>query len=1438
MNNASKYFTLLWMASCLALSAQDDEIEEIRSEMPRVTLNQVVYEKGETISVQMRLREASQANDVRPAVVLASEQSGDVELIELKESLEPLVYYGVGSVTIGEVDGDLAKADGVLSLAPGEVFSAMVSYRIKKGAQSGGSDSLAADWGMRNDANASAEVSVVENAVLSADELDLPEGSRPFGTLFLEGEPGPVQVASNELLFLPNSEQQYEQFVERTGAVVLGFLGSMEEKPEQLPKAGTAWLRMQMAGDPAKIAELPALRTLFGKEDKLRASNEETLALVATATELWCEGYAVGLNPRLMMHERLQSPEGEIDHYEDGVLTYTSRIDAYGNFGDENPENISDPFYGIRRMWALLSMFDYDQNSIPVGVIDSGFAPNRDFKTGHPLYGERNLSNGTSGIGSAQTAQEVGNSFFGEKTWHGNGTVTTISGAPSNYYGHRGVAGQTAVPKLYHMGLANFAFGFGTAINLALDDGCSIINISAGYPCRVLSVLGNDSICSPGDRAVFMTKLGLAVRAAAAAACAASGLLDAFLPGLGTAVCASSIVAAETAALAFFSTTFLGETRGPVETAVARATSMGVPITASAGNNLDGGVDEPLASLVDLDNTNIDDWQIIPAVIPEVIGVGNSEQRNSATWGPFDGGFDNLAHRANIHFWGEGVDIWAPGGSIYWAPESGTADPATVPESDHISRTFGATSNAAPYVAGVIANMMAVDRSLDRRFANPAALPSLVDRIRDHLLDTAYLAGDPGVPDSADDVVTLGYNFETETYEEIEEPPALLDQMERRRNLVNPLAAVERALSDVGLPDYASLGYDLDLGMNDDFFDSAPPSEVREPVMSSFPFSASDELNERDREFWFLEVPPNSWLYEHTIEATIPAREDATLFHVNGVPGTPVSATGTERTLQWQLAPRWAAGESLFVPLSISGGGPFADSLYKLGVTRRTLPPPEADDYDRGLASNETLDEAVTFSDWVSVTPSGSLEVSAFELCIEELSFHHPADVDVFEIEFPEPPLNLPSVCSSLNPWVTVRVEPPSAVQLIEVLSRSGGSDTLLARGSGDGVVRLDCRDYLGRLPLFVRVSSPSQAAVADYDLKVRWSEPSEDLNNRLDRIRDAHAGRQAPPHFEQLFPPEIPWLLTSPGSLRPELVNPNPVFEQELGANGEFLASRLFFFEIEEGDFNVDLQAVVPLGQSLRMEVVDPSSEFVYDATGTPDLGFGLETKDLNGDMLSLEVSLDGYNPGVFILRLSGHSPGDQISLYLSNDLVPPGALSIETLLGQGQGVPVELPPLPGFGVGHRLMTSSPELPELPSGQLVLERAREVSFEAQAGGRYQIEILGEDGIWERYGAPIGEEQQQRVTRYFPMSRLAADGVRVTKMGEGESFPPEEVGPAFRLAYQSIEGAPTTLYTSTDLETFEPADESFLGDGMLREWFFPYPDETSERMEFGRMQHP
>ena len=329
-------------------------------------------------------------------------------------------------------------------------------------------------------------------------------------------------------------------------------------------------------------------------------------------------------------------------------------------------------------------------------------------------------------------------------------------------------------------GPASYALETGSAIRRAADDddGASVINLSAGYPCQVLTVLGNDNLCSTGGRAGFCLKVTAAVTTAAAVVCATVG----WIPIAGQVACATAISAASLTITACWSFVLAGDIlRGPMEEGVAYALGRGVPVVSISGNKQSGGL---LCDLVSCDNHSVDDWQIIPGVIDGVICVAAAEE-----YAPF----------ANAHFYGRRVDVWATKHHTFFHPP--TLDAVTGPDAQILSPDpIGGTSAAAPFVTGIIAMMQAANPGL-----NPNT-PGLTDderrtipsRIRDILRTTATPAASLPPPTGPADATEVG----------------------RRRNLVHAYgllrAAVAIARPADRIPDASALGFDVGAAAGDE----------------------------------------------------------------------------------------------------------------------------------------------------------------------------------------------------------------------------------------------------------------------------------------------------------------------------------------------------------------------------------------------------------------------------------------------------------------------------------------------------------------------------------------------------------------------------------------------------------------------------------------------
>ena len=737
-------------------------------------LNSVIYRDGQDVQAVLDFGE-------RPApegadVLLVGSKSEDVELLRLVRET-PNRMVSTGRTRVGRDSDDVG--DGTLALSSKEMFTALYFVDPHDPAFADSDVSVIADFGIfaGNPADF-AGVEVVADVALSPGELDPQPGGKRVGTV-LPRNGLPVQIATDELVLFTDETEVLEAFLSESDGSLVRTEPLFDENGEE--SGANAYL---VRVDPMLVGpdDLPQLRDFLGEEEDLRVSNEEVAGIYASAIHYVLEGFPVAVNPKLQFHG---APS--ITTTEQTNLAHSTTMKSATSEpcipGSDNPCVLNVP-----AMWAFNALWDGDDREIPVAVLDQGFAdvPNIRAPGGAPRLecDMTAFSEPSCGSGRAIGAPTVGNSFFGDKTWHGTGVATVIGAVVNNGIETAGVGGQVAVPRYYKYDLAGYAFEIGSGFRKATDDGAACINISGGYPCKILTNIGPDfDICTEGGRTGLCAAIGTVLAAAVGTTCSAAGVLDLFLPGAGALICSVAATGATFSTAACFSTLAFGDLAGAMQSGAYYATGRGVPIVTSAGNTLDSESLPPvIRDYVDLSDRTVDNWRTVPAAFRNVITVGAV---NSST-------LDNQ------HFYGNFVDIWAPIGSNYYAPTD-----TTDPSSSRAQWSIGGTSAAAPYVAGVVAAMQAMNPDLDPRTFDPEADFGVSRELRraipGRILD---LLTDPANSFSNDELVALGYS----------------NQPEERRILVNPLLALQAAAAERPFSpffDLADEGFDASLNFSE-----------------------------------------------------------------------------------------------------------------------------------------------------------------------------------------------------------------------------------------------------------------------------------------------------------------------------------------------------------------------------------------------------------------------------------------------------------------------------------------------------------------------------------------------------------------------------------------------------------------------------------------------
>ncbi len=864
-----------------------------------VTLSAMFYAPGELVRAVVDFGTLTPPATL-PDLIVVSSESHDVEKLTLSPMSGAPGVFTTSSVPVAASAETGKTIDGSFTLPAGGLFFAMLPIDPSWPGFEQSEVATVSDFAwLDGERPGLPSVRVDPKLALSTDEATSVE--RPAGTLIHRDGPGagkPVQVAVEELILMHEDDAELQRFLQASG----GELLATQDVDGDVPHASL--VKVNPANFPP--ARLALLRAFLEDGGELLASKPEAAGIYALALMFRLDGFLVSVNPRLQYlgAPAVRAPES------------TNLLPSMQMRGRVGGPACLPGTTGARRcatqapaLWTYLDLLDLDTRTVKVGVLDMGFAPNADFRTNPDGGIDQCDMSGRAprcGPGTALGAPTVGNSLFGDRSWHGTGVVTTLGGIVDNGFGAAGTGGQLAVPMLYKYDLVAYAFDIGAGIRLAASQGASVINVSAGYPCTAVLSVGPDfDYCSIEGRVGVCAVVTAAAHTAAVAFCTSPA---AGIPIAGAIACGALAGTAASATAACLSTLALGNLRAPMADAIQYAKRRGVPVVTSAGNRLDRDTVPPeLRDIVDLSEQRVEAWGMIPATLPDVITVGAARESDLA----------------NDHFFGDRVDVWAPIRSAYLAPMS-TDDPMSPLANDSI----GGTSAAAPYVAGVVAAMQAVNPSLDPTRASDADKATAVTRVRNLLRDTAL---------TNTDLVALGFANDT-----------------RRRNLVDPLRAVIEAGRGVQ-PDLDVLGYDTSLNfaeadVADDAVASARPITFGMPVEGTI-FSFDPAAQDQDWKTFTMPTMTNR-VFETTVSLRFVGDEAPTVTTSGGAAlvFSGMTPMGAERVVTYR-AVRASADVVRFAVTAPAGD----DVPYRLTVSPPVALAPTLAIVDPVLAPGQTL---------------------------------------------------------------------------------------------------------------------------------------------------------------------------------------------------------------------------------------------------------------------------------------------------------------------------------------------------------------------------------------------------------------------------------------------------------------------------------------------------
>jgi subtilisin family serine protease len=639
--------------------------------------------------------------------LLGGAESQDRESVALTETSETSGVFRGPCLRL--VAGEPAPLDGVLQVTPGELLGAVYQDPDNpEPPQPPVKDPLAELAKL----DVSADLAVVAGGapsggfMLEIDPSILPpqasstpgevpgEPERPLAVALAEGG-FPTVFGEDQVLYLPRSDGELQQFLERSG----GYLVETFQMEDTGP---TTYYLIRVDLDAIDVPPLEVLADLAGSRGRHVVSSARAAKLMALVLEAQLGGGAAFLNPLLWLGGKPDLPEACSD--------MSGPCDGICSAGCDNglEQNwINDPDIAVDEAVLFLDLIDRNPfRSVRAAFIDSGFAAAGNYASGtdNPDWGTPFAS--IRQARCTMTRCEFGPgvvagpyTFFcagglGACQWHGTSAFGVAGAVAGNGFGSMGVAGHARDAfgldgrgGLIQPLLFEFRFPYFATVARAIDAAAreiptpDVINISGGFSCEPMLDV---DLCNAATR----TALGVVCAGIFA-------LLAPIAPGISELVALLPCAGVRTLIL------LAGlEHRGPLERAIERAADRGIPIVAA-------GPEDVTFAGVNLGPFDAKDTEFLPCSHSDVICVGSIDNTKAP-------------HPSNP--FGPAIDVWAP------------VNPTTtvVPSTEPATTAFNGTSAAAPFVSGVVAMMKAADPLLSpddvrtklRDTSNPLSSPA------------------------------------------------------------------------------------------------------------------------------------------------------------------------------------------------------------------------------------------------------------------------------------------------------------------------------------------------------------------------------------------------------------------------------------------------------------------------------------------------------------------------------------------------------------------------------------------------------------------------------------------------------------------------------------------------------------------------------------------